>query len=58
MRRAAQLVSAVSLAGLIAPAFLYLAGGMSLPAVKTWMLIFSVTWFASVPLWMDRARHD
>jgi len=27
---------------------------MSLPSVKTWMLVFSVIWFATVPLWMDR----
>ena len=27
---------------------------MALPSVKTWMLVFTVIWFATVPLWMDR----
>jgi hypothetical protein len=54
MRNAARIVSWVSLAGVVAPAFGYLAGAMELPAVKMWMLVFTVVWFVTVPVWMDR----
>jgi hypothetical protein len=54
MRRIAQIVSWLSLAGVVAPAFIYLFGGMTLAAVKTWMLLFSAIWFVTVPVWMDR----
>jgi len=58
MRKAARIISLLSLAGIITPTFLYLAGAVELPAVKDWMLVFSLTWFATVPLWMDRRTGD
>ena len=57
MRKAAQIVSWASLVGVIAPAFLYLSGGTTLPTVKTWMLVFTVLWFVTVPVWMDRREE-
>ena len=55
MRRTLQLISVVSLLGVIAPPLLYLADRMPLPSVKTWMLVFTAIWFATVPFWMGRA---
>ncbi|HLP07765.1 MAG TPA: hypothetical protein VK178_06335 [Opitutaceae bacterium] len=54
MRTLARLVSFLALAGIIVPPALYLAGVLSLPAVKTWMLASTLAWFATVPLWMGR----
>lgn len=54
MRRTLQLISFASLLGIIVPPVLYLLDRMPLPSVKTWMLVFTVVWFATVPLWMDR----
>lgn len=56
MRKIAQIISWLSLVGLIIPPCLYLAGMLPLPAVKTWMLVFTVAWFATVPVWMDRKK--
>lgn len=50
----ARVVSWLSLLGVIAPAVLYLYGSLSLASVQTVMLISSVAWFGSVPLWLDR----
>jgi len=54
MRTITQIISWIALAGTIVPSLLYLNGSMDLPAVKMWMLIATVVWFATVPLWMDR----
>ena len=57
MRRTLQIVSWLSLAAMMVGPVLYLAGRMELPAVKSWMLVFTVVWFATVPLWMDRKKE-
>lgn len=54
MRKVAQIVSWIALIGVITPAIMYLAGGITLDAVKTWMLVFTIMWFATAPLWIDR----
>jgi hypothetical protein len=36
------------------PSVIYLAGGTSLDAVKTWMLVSTIAWFLTVPVWMGR----
>lgn len=51
---AAQIVSAVSFLGIILPAILYAAGAASLEQVKFWMLVATIAWFVSTPLWMGR----
>lgn len=54
MRILAQIISWISLVGVIAPSCLYLAGSMTLDSVKLWMLVFTILWFVTVPIWMDR----
>lgn len=56
MRLLLQIISWLALAGTIAPALIYLGGGMALDQVKWWMLIATVVWFATVPLWMGRKK--
>jgi hypothetical protein len=57
MRKTLQIVSWLSLAAMMVGPAMYLAGRMELPAVKIWMLVFTVVWFATVPLWMDRKKE-
>jgi hypothetical protein len=54
MRKLAQIGSAIALIGTLVPSLLYLAGGMPLEAVKIWMLVATIVWFATVPFWMER----
>jgi hypothetical protein len=54
MRRFLQLLSWTSLIAVILPAFLFLAGTMELPTMKTVMWIASASWFTVTPLWMGR----
>ena len=52
MKRAAQIVSALALAATILAPLLFYAGRLSLSETKTWMLISTLVWYASAPLWM------
>ena len=52
----AKLISWISLVALIAPAILFLAGHMELDQVKLIMLIATVVWFVSTPLWMWKEK--
>lgn len=54
MKTLAQILSWIALVGTITPALFYLGGGLTLAALKTWMLASTVVWFVSVPLWMGR----
>jgi hypothetical protein len=54
MKRAAQLVSLVALAGTLLPPVLFFYGQMDLDSMKRWMLLAAVAWFAATPVWMDR----
>jgi hypothetical protein len=56
MRIIAQVISWLSLVALIVPSCLFLAGSLPLAAVKTWMLVFTMIWFVTVPVWMDREK--
>ena len=56
MRSAARLVSALALLGTILPAVLFMADKAPLETVQLWMLIATVAWFASAPLWMDQSN--
>lgn len=58
MRTIAKIISLVALIGVIAPSIAYLAGSMTLDRVKLWMLICTVVWFITVPLWMDRKEES
>jgi hypothetical protein len=58
MRTVAQILSWLALLGTLAPSVAFLAGSMTLDAVKTWMLVSTVLWFITVPFWMDRAKKS
>lgn len=58
MRTVAQILSWLALLGTLVPSLAFLAGSMTLDAVKTWMLVSTVLWFITVPFWMDRAKKS
>jgi len=58
MRILAQIISWLSLLGTLVPAIAFLAGRLTLDTMKTWMLVCTVVWFVSVPVWMDRAAKN
>lgn len=54
MKTTACIVSFLALAGTIVPAILFVADRVTLDQTKLWMLVATVVWFGSAPLWMDR----
>ena len=54
MKPIAKVVSLLALAGTILPPTLFLLGRLELEQVKVAMLISTLLWFASAPLWMDQ----
>lgn len=56
MKAIAQIISWLALAATIVPALVYLGGGIELDRVKMWMLIATIVWFVTVPLWMGRKQ--
>jgi hypothetical protein len=53
----ARLVSWLSLAATILPAVLFLNDRMTLDRVQFWMLVATVVWFASAPIWMEHGAE-
>ena len=56
-----KLLPAISFAGLalvIVPACLYLAGFADKPQMEILMLIGTVLWFVSAPLWIGKAERS
>jgi purine-cytosine permease-like protein len=51
-RLVCQLLSWISLAGIVVPGAVYLTGGVSLEDVQLVMIISTVVWFIATPLWM------
>jgi len=51
-RRLCQLVSWLSLAGIVVPGIVYYSGTVTLDDVKVLMIISTVLWFIATPLWM------
>jgi hypothetical protein len=56
MKHIARVVSAVALLGIIAPSVLFVSGRIDLSQVQNWMLVATILWFATAPLWMDNDR--
>ena len=56
MKTLAQIISWLALAATIIPALMYLTGGIELDRVKLWMLVATVVWFVTVPIWMGRQK--
>ena len=54
MMIAARVLSWIALAGSIVPAILFFNGQITLDQTKLWMLVSTVLWFVTAPLWMDR----
>lgn len=53
MKTLAKIISYASLAAVIVPPVIFLAGGMPLDALKTVMLVATVVWFVATPVWME-----
>jgi hypothetical protein len=56
MKRIAIVVSVAALGGTILPAVLFIADRVTLPSVHTWMLVSTIIWFVTAPLWIDRSE--
>jgi hypothetical protein len=56
IRRIAQIVSWIALVATIAPAMLYVGGGLPLAPMKAWMFVATAVWFVSTPVWMGRKQ--
>ncbi|MBL9129276.1 MAG: hypothetical protein JNL97_16620 [Verrucomicrobiales bacterium] len=52
MTQAAKILGLLSLAGTIVPPVLFLTQAMSEGAMKACLLVSTVVWFATAPLWM------
>ena len=50
----ARLLSWAALAGTIVPSILFFNDQATLDQTKLWMLVSTVVWFATAPVWMDR----
>jgi hypothetical protein len=57
MKSFAQIISWLALAGVIVPPLLFMADTLTLPQVKTWMLISTILWFIATPIWMERKKE-
>ena len=58
MRRIAQVLSALALAGTLLPSCLFFTGQFDLQQVKGGMLASTVAWFIVAPFWMERRTTD
>jgi hypothetical protein len=58
MKRIAQIVSYLALAGTLLPALLFFADKLALPTAKLWMLAAALVWFVATPLWMEHKATD
>lgn len=54
MKRIAQAVSLVSLIGTILPPILFVGDRLDVDAMRFWMLVSTIAWFAATPMWMER----
>jgi hypothetical protein len=53
MKRIAQIISGLALAGTILPPCLFFADTLNLAATQQWMLGAAVVWFIATPFWME-----
>jgi hypothetical protein len=53
MKRFAQFISGVALAGTLIPPCLFFADRMDLTAMQRWMLVAALLWFIATPYWME-----
>ena len=53
MKRFAQIVSGIALAGTLVPPCLFFADKMGFAAMQRWMLDAAILWFVATPFWME-----
>jgi hypothetical protein len=58
MRRIAQVISWLALAGTLGSSCLFYGECLELSQVKLWMLVFTVVWFLATPVWMERKTES
>ncbi len=56
MKKFLPVISGLSLALIIVPACLYLAGFIDKSQMQLLMIVGTVLWFASAPLWMGKSE--
>jgi hypothetical protein len=54
MKRAAQILSWLALAGTLLPALLFFIDQISLPAAQACLLAAAAAWFLATPFWLER----
>ena len=52
------LVAVFALGAIIVAAALVFAGSLALGAAKTWMLVGTVVWFVTAPVWLLRREGE
>lgn len=58
MKKLLPAISYIGLALVVVPACLYVAGTIGKPEVKTLLLVGTLLWFLSAPLWIDKKKGD
>jgi hypothetical protein len=58
MNTISKIVSAVALLFLLLLPLLHFVGFISLPLTKSGLLVVTILWFISAPLWMGRLKQD
>lgn len=53
MKRIAQILSGLALLGTIGPPVLFFNDQLDLASAQRWMLIATVLWFGTAPVWME-----
>ncbi len=57
-RRIIQIISWLALVGAILPSVLYLAGRIDLDQSKWALLVATIVWFVTAPLWIGRGPKE
>ncbi len=57
-RRIIQIISWLALIGTIVPSALYLAGRIDLDQSKWLLLVATIVWFVTAPLWIGRGPKE
>ena len=54
----ARIASWLALAATLVPPILFFYDWMTLDQTKLWMVIATMGWFATAPIWMERPRPE
>jgi hypothetical protein len=53
MKRVAQIISWLALAGTLLPPGLFFVDKLELASMQQWMLAAAIVWFLATPFWME-----